>query len=177
MTVIYDNKTKPSQKVITFCDGFSYYCHKVQFVTVVIWRLAWRCFFVIRHFLWPILYLPWQCAYVIQTNFFCSGSGCVDAALGLVGRVLPRRGRAEPTYRTPSLSLSNSLGRDHLKLIHCVVGSATQLPSYPSPPRLEWRPVELQFWSFPAVVPIRPRPAMGVGSSPIVPPEPIHLHH
>ena len=40
--------------------------------------------------------------------------------------------------------------------IQCVHGLAINPPSYPSPPCLEWRPVELQFWSFPTAKPLKP---------------------
>jgi len=101
---------------MTFCDGSPYYCHKVYYVTVVIWRPAWRCFFVIRYFLWQILYLPWQFPFVIQTQIFCSASNAPPPSTGAA----PSRQR-RPAPPHPRWKASSSTSR--LEFTNGSVGS------------------------------------------------------
>jgi len=50
----------------TICDGCLWNRHAVHYVTVVIWRPAWRVIFVISCFIWQFFDLTWQMVFVIQ---------------------------------------------------------------------------------------------------------------
>ena len=97
----------------------------------------------------------------------------------------PRRDRDKPTCRLVSLSLycrccatpSNWPPSDHFHLIQHVCGFTIKFSRYPTPPNHEEGTTKLQFGTFPAPVPIRPRLTMDEGSPPTVAPKPIHLHH
>jgi len=77
----------------------------------------------------------------------------------------------------PSSHAINYHTNNHLHSIHRIHGFTIMSSCCPTPPSFEASTAKLQFWSFPTAVPIRPRPAMDKSSPPIVPPQPIYLHH
>ena len=77
----------------------------------------------------------------------------------------------------PSSHAINWPPSDHLHSIQCIHVFTIRCSRCPTPPSHEEGTTKLQFWSFPAAVPIRLRPAVDVGSPPTIPLELIHLHH